>query len=190
MLKAPRIFRLVLFLFFAVGAALFLQFRSQVPAFTIINHKYDFTAGPVALCAAPIFIFLLGFWALISAILGKICGISYKEGMNKDFPTYFPLLFFALTPLALIHYLTFDDLQRRLGLFLLAVLFSVFYLKAAHVVREKPTPWLTWMRKFFSLPLRRQTLLLFVVALLVYNGGSLLMISNGIFFRAMNLITF
>jgi len=185
MLKVPRIFRLVLFLFFAIGVALFLQFRSQVPTFTIINHKYDFTAGPVALCAAPIFIFLLGFWAFISSILGKICGISYKEGMNEDFPTYFPLLFFALTPLALIHYLTFDDLQRRLGLFLLAVLFSVFYLKAvqaAHIVREKPTPWLTWMRKFFSLPLRRQTLLLFVAALLIYNGGSLVMISNGIFF--------
>ena len=185
MLKVPRIFRLVLFLFFAISVALILQFRSQVPAFTIINHKYDFTPGPVALCAAPIFIFLLGFWALISSILGKICGISYKEWMNKDFSTYFPLLFFALTPLVLIHYLTFDDLQRRLGLFLLAVLFSVFYLKAvqvAHAVREKPRPWLTWMRKFFSLPLRRQTLLLFVVALLVYNGGSLLMISNGIFF--------
>ncbi|MCJ7563217.1 MAG: hypothetical protein MUP52_01335 [Candidatus Aminicenantes bacterium] len=185
MLKVPRIFRLVLFLFFAIGVALFLQFRSQVPTFTIINHKYDFTAGPVALCAAPVFIFLLGFWALISSILGKICGISYNEGMNKDFPTYFPLLFFALTPLVLIHYLMFDDLQRRLGLFLLAVLFSVFYLKAvqvAHVVREKPTPWLIWMRKFFSLPLRRQALLLFVAALLIYNGGSLLIISNGIFF--------
>jgi len=128
---------------------------------------------------------LVGGWAAFSAILSKTSYIKYKEALALDFPTYFPLFVFALTPLALSHYLTFDDLQARLNLFLIVALFAVFYLKAAQTAclnREGPSLWSTRLQKFLALPLRKQLWILFLAALVLYNGGSLLMMSNGVSF--------
>lgn len=183
--KAPSLLRQIFFLLSALCVAFFLQFRSEVPTFTFLQHRYRIEPGSLAVSAVLVYLLLLGLWALFSQILGKACFIKYKEALARDFWTYSPLVFFALTPLVLGHYLTFDDLQRRLGLFFMAVLFSVFYLKAVwavHLIPKKPAFWLSWAQKFFLLSLRKRLLLLFLVALLIYNGASLLMHSNGISF--------
>jgi hypothetical protein len=185
MTRVPRLLRQVFFLLAALSVALFLQFRSQVPSFTILHHVFRFQPGSFVLSAALIYLLLLLVWGLFSQWLVKSCGIKYKEALALDFPTYLPLLFFFLTPLALLHYLTFDDLLERLKLFLLAGLFAVFYLKAVqslHLSRENQTVWRRMADKFFVLPLRRGIFLLFFAALLVFNAGALLMNSNGVTF--------
>jgi len=185
MSKASRTLRIVLIFVFAVGAALFLQFRGQVPTFTILRRVFRPEPGAWILSAAPLFILILGLWAAFAYVVGKTCRLSYQDALGLDFPTYFPLLFFALAPLSLVHYLTNEDLQKRMTLLMLAVIFAVLYLKAvqaARIVREKPAPWLLRLRRFDSLPPRRQVLVLFVAAVLIYNGGSLLMMSKGVSF--------
>lgn len=184
MTRVQRLLRQVFILLAALSAALFLQFRSQVPSFTILHHAFRFQPGSFVLSAALIYLLLL-VWGLFSQWLVKSCGIKYKEALALDFLTYLPLLSFILTPLALLHYLTFDDLQERLKLFLLAVIFAVFYLKAVqslHLSRERQTVWRRLTEKFFALPLRKRILLLFLAALLVYNAGAALMNSNGVAF--------
>lgn len=185
MTRVQRLQRQVFFLLTALSVALFLQFHSQVPSFTILRHAYRFQPGSFVLSAALIYLLLLLVWGLFSQWLVKSCGIKYKEALALDYQTYLPLLSFILTPLALLHYLTFDDLQERLKLFLLAVIFAVFYLKAVqslHLSREKQTVWRRLSEKFFALSLRKRILLLFLAALLVYNAGAALMNSNGVTF--------
>lgn len=185
MSKASRSLRTALIFVFAVCAALFLQFRGRVPSFTILGRIFRPELGSWMLAAAPLFILILGLWAAFSYVLGKTCRLSYQDALGQDFPTYFPLLFFALAPLSLVHYLTHEDLYKRMNLFMLAVIFAILHLKAvrvARIVRERPAPWLLWMRRFSSLPPRRRVLVLFVAAVLIYNGGSLLMMSNGVSF--------
>jgi len=185
MSKAAQSVRTALVFAFAVCTALFLQFRGQVPTFTILGHVFRPEPGAWILAAAPLFILILGLWAAFSFVLGKTSRLPYRDALDLDFPTYFPLLFFALAPLSLVHYLTFEDLHHRMKLFMLAVIFAILYLKAvrvARIVRERPAPWLLWIRRFPSLPPRRQVLILFFAAVLIYNGGSLLMMSNGVSF--------
>ncbi|MCX6563139.1 MAG: hypothetical protein NTU60_05985 [Candidatus Aminicenantes bacterium] len=185
MSQASRTLRTALIFVFAVGAALFLQFRGQVPTFTILGRGFRPELGSWILSAAPLFILILGLWAAFSYVVGKTCRLSYQDALGLDFPTYFPLLFFALAPLSLVHYLTNEDIQKRMTLLMLAVIFAVLYLKAvqaARIIRERPAPWLLRLRRFDSLPPRRQVLVLFVAAVLIYNGGSLLMMSKGVSF--------
>lgn len=185
MSKAQKIGRQIFLFLCALGLALFLQCRGQVPSFTFLRHVYRIGPGSLILSAAAVFIVLNGVWALFSAGIAKAFRIPYGKALDADLPTYFPLLFFALTPLTLVHYLTFDDLRQRLGLFLTAVIFSVLYLKAvqaAHEVRVQAPPWLLWTRKFFSLSVPRRMLLLFLAALVIYNAGSVIMTSRGISF--------
>ncbi len=185
MSKAQKIGRQIFLFLCALGLALFLQCRGQVPSFTFLRHAYRIGPGSLILSAAAMFILLNGVWALFSAVIAKACRIPQAKALDADLPTYFPLLFFALTPLTLVHYLTFDDLRQRLGLFLAAVAFSVLYLKAVQVllqVREQAPPWILWTRKFFSLSVPRRTLLLFLAALVIYNAGSVIMTSRGVSF--------
>ena len=182
MTRVQRLLRQVFFLLAALAVAFFLQFHSQVPSFTILRHAYRFEPGSFVLSAALIYLLLLLVWGLFSQGLVKSCGIKYKEALALDYPTYLPLLFFILTPLALLHYLTFDDLRKRLDLLLLAVLFAVFYLKVVqtlHLSRDRQTIWRRLSDKFLALPLRKRILILFLAALIIYNAGALLMSSSG-----------
>ncbi len=185
MRRVHRLLRQVSFLLAALSIALFLQFYNQVPSFTILRHVFRFQPGSLLISAALIYLLLLLVWGLSSQWLVKSCGVKYKEALALDFPTYLPLLFFFLTPLVCFHYLIFDDLLERLKLLLVAVLFAVFYLKAVralHLNRDRQTAWRRLADKFYGLPLRKRLLLLFVVALIIYNAGALVMNSQGITF--------
>jgi len=185
MTKAGRPVRTALILIFALFAALFLQFRSRIPSFSMSGHAFRPDAGAWLLAAAPLFILILGLWAAFSFALGKAGRISYHDALGLDFPTYFPLLFLALAPLSLVHYLTFADLRQRMNLVAVAVFVAVLYLKSVrllHSVRNSPAPWLLRLRRFFALPARRRALILFAAAVVTYNAGSLVMTSNGVSF--------
>ena len=183
--RVSRALRQAVFLVLALATAFFLQFRSHGPGFTFLAHDNRIEPAALALSTVLFYVLLVGIWALFSELMGKAFRIPYKDALAADFWTYLPLLFFFLTPLTLRHFLTSDDLQSRLGLLLGAVVFSVLYLKAvqaARVLRAQPAPWLVWLRKFHGLPVRRRMLLLFLAALLVYNLGSLAILSRGISF--------
>ena len=185
MKKAPQSLRIILFLLFSLALAYFVQFYHRVPSLTILHHSFRLQPATVLVSAGLAFFLLVSLWTLFSALLTKSCFLPYKEALTRDFPTFWPLLFLAFAPLALIHYLTFDDLRTRLFLFLSAVLFAIAYLKAVrilHLGRERQTVWTRISQKFMDLPLPKKLLLLFLTALLVYNASALVMVSKGIMF--------
>ncbi|MCX6555516.1 MAG: hypothetical protein NTZ12_11000 [Candidatus Aminicenantes bacterium] len=102
--------------------------------------------------------------------------------MAHDFSTYAPIAWLLLAPLALKHYLTRDDLSQRLGLFAIAVAAAVLYLKAVRVVqadRLGKSKWGAYLDAFLAWPLRRRIIILAFIAILLTNGGVLLMTSQG-----------
>jgi hypothetical protein len=173
------------FAFFFLGSscvAVFIQFRRQVPSFTFSRHAYIFEPGSWAIHTVLILVVFFGLWAVFSTILTKAFRLSYHEALKHDFQTYFPIFFLGMTPLALIHYLTFTDLERRLALLSAAVVFALIYLKtlkAADLARQKPAPRPSWTGRFLALSERRQVLLLFIAALVLFNAGTLAMMSRG-----------
>ncbi|MCX6566689.1 MAG: hypothetical protein NTW38_09790 [Candidatus Aminicenantes bacterium] len=180
-----RILRPIVFLVLSAGIALVLRLRIQAPAFTIRNHTFRPEIGPLLLAAVLIFVILIGLWALISQIWTKNSRLNYKEALALDFPTYVPIAFFLLAPLALNHYLTRDDLQERLGLLAVGVGLAVLYLKAVRVAqadREGKSNWGAVLDRFFAWPTGRRIAVLAVLALLLTNGGALLMTGKGVSF--------
>jgi len=183
--RVPSFLRQIFFLLSAFCLALFLQFRSQLPSFTFSRHRFLPEGGRLAISTVLLFLLVNGVWALCSQLLVRSFRIKYKEALAADFETYLPIVVFALTPLSLSHFLTFDDLEARLGLFLAAGLFSVLYLKAVRgvaLIREKRPPWLRAARDFHGLPLRQKILILFILSVLIYSAGTLVMMSKGISF--------
>ena len=180
-----RIFRYLVFIGLSTGVALFLRLRNQAPSFTIKNHLFSPEIGPLILAAALIFILLIGLWALVSQIWTKNSRLNYKEALALDFPTYAPIAFLLLSPLALSYYLTRDDLLERLGLLAIAVGAAVLYLKIVRVAqadREGKSKWGAGLDLFLAWPLGRRIAVLAVIALVLTNGGALLMTGEGISF--------
>jgi hypothetical protein len=182
-LKTLRdVLRYLVFFALATGIALFLQLRNQVPHFSIKNHNFRPEIGALLLATVLIFILLIGIWALSSQIWTKKSLLNFKEALALDFPTYAPIIFLMLTPLALTHYLTRDDILERLGLFAIAVAAAVLYLKIVRIVQADQTGkghWGVYLDVFLAWPLRRRIIVLAFIALLLTNGGVQIMTSQG-----------
>ena len=188
--KVPRALRQAVFMALALAAAVFFQLRSRVPGFTYLSHGNRIEPGALLISAVIIYVIIIGAWALMSELTGKALRIPYKEALAADFWTYLPVAAFAFAPLALARYLTWDDLARRLDLLLAGILFAVLYLKAVVAARTlAPTaataatlPWLVRLRGFHRLPIRRRLVILFLIAILAYNLGSIAILAKGITF--------
>jgi hypothetical protein len=174
--------RPIVFFALATGTAFFLQMREQAQRFTIKNHFFRPEIGPLFLATIIIFIILIATWALISKIWMKNSRLDFKESLILDFPTYAPLAFLLLAPLALIHYLTRNDIIERLGLLATAVMAAVLYLKIVRIVQADQAgkaKWGNYLDNFLAWPLRRRLIILSFIAILLINGGVLLMTSQG-----------
>ncbi|MHB8054450.1 MAG: hypothetical protein ACYDH3_04295, partial [Candidatus Aminicenantales bacterium] len=180
-----RILRPVVFLVLSGGIALYLRLRSQAPSFTIKNHAFHPEWGALLLAAVLLLVVLMGFWALISQIWTKNSRLNYKEALALDFPTYAPIAFFLLAPLTLNHYLTRDDLMDRLGLLAAGVILAVLYLKAVRIAqadRAGKSRWGVVIDRFIAWPTGRRIAALTFFAVLLTNGGALLITENGVSF--------
>ncbi len=180
--KVPAPLRQAVLVLMALLSALFLQLRSQTAGYSFGAHRWAVDPGHLLISAALLYVLLVGVWALSAHFLGRASGLSYKRSLEEDFWTWPPLLFLGLTPLALRHYLTRDDLAARLELWLTAVLLAVIYLKIVRWIeigRSTPMRGAPLARRFLDLAPRRKLPILFFTAVLVYNAGAALMVANG-----------
>jgi hypothetical protein len=175
-----------LFLILALLLSLTALFLHQASRFTF-NHR-DFQPPPVqlVLLAALFFVLLLSGWVLYGRAATALFALEPAEVLSRDFLSFLPLLVLSLAPLALRHYIDARDLRERLWLFVLAAAGALLYLKVISFRRwaaasGKP-PGRKWSLAFQALAARKRLLILFAAALLVFNSGSLLLISRGITF--------
>ncbi len=169
----------------AILVAGVLQMRSAAEALSFSAHGFAVDGGRLAVASAIIYLFLIGLWALSSHFMARATGFPYKQALDLDLWTWVPLLLLVLTPLLLGHYTTRGDLAARLGLWLTAVLAGVLYLKVIRwreVSVEHPPRWTAAWKRFLALGAKRKVLILFLTALFVYNGASVILSSKGITF--------
>ncbi|MDD8027381.1 MAG: hypothetical protein PHI34_12815 [Acidobacteriota bacterium] len=180
--RIPPSLRLALLGLISILVGGVLQLRRASEGYSFSSHALAVAPGPLAISAAVIFIFLLGLWALASHFLARVTDLPYKRALDLDLWTWAPLLLLALTPLALRHYTTRQDLAARLGLWLAAVILGALYLKFVlwrEVMAEHPPRWRAAWERFLALEPKRKLPLLLLAALLVYNGASILLSSEG-----------
>jgi hypothetical protein len=174
-----------MFALLALLVAGVLQLRQAAGAYRFSAHSLAVAPGLLAVSAAVILIILLGLWALASHFMARAADYPYKKALDLDFWTWAPLLLLALTPLALGHYTTRQDLTARLGLWLTVVAAAVVYLKVVRwreIAVDHPPRWRAAWSQFLALEAKRKLPLLFLAALLVANGASILLSSKGITF--------
>jgi hypothetical protein len=176
-----------LFMFFLFSALLgsFLLLILQVPRFSLSRHSFKPSPVSLVLLCALLFIMLIALWMLYARAISRLFAQNYSEVLGQDFLTYLPLLFLSLTPLTLRHYIGSADLGARLQLFALAVAAAVIYLKAVQATRWSKTRasfFEHWSQKFTALSPNKRIAILFLVSLLAFNAGALLLVSEGISF--------
>ncbi|MGB8953581.1 MAG: hypothetical protein WCC06_13065, partial [Candidatus Aminicenantales bacterium] len=179
------ILRLAVWFSFSLLLSYFIQFRGQVRKFVFLDHTFHLDLRSFLPLAFWFLAILSVLWLLTAKILSKTLPLKYPKALAQDFLSYLPFVFLALTPLALTHYLTSEDLQTRTTLLLLAVLFSILYLKAVPLsqwTRENPCFLRTLTQKFLNLSLPKKLIILFLAALILYNAGSASLSSKGITF--------
>jgi hypothetical protein len=156
-------------------------FYGQIAGFTIRNHSPEIKLAsflPLSLFAAFI---LFGLWMGYSRIITRLFKLDKQEFLHRDFLAFFPLLFLALLPILLVHYLDSADLLSRATIFLASILFAVLYLKAAglSVLEKKEFPLRQIGKTISSLSLKKKLRMLFFISLILYNAGSLVLTSSG-----------
>ncbi|MFZ2053629.1 MAG: hypothetical protein WAU81_05475, partial [Candidatus Aminicenantales bacterium] len=173
---------LLLFLLFSLLLSFYLLLLQQVPRFTFMNRAFHPSTLAVLFVTSVAFILLLSIWVLYSRLASRLFARKESEVLGQDFLTFLPLLFLSLAPLTLRHYIGAADLQARLRLFALGIAAALVYLKIVQARRwgQATVPfWRSWNRKFTALSLRRKIVLLFLASLLVFNAGTLLLVSRG-----------
>ena len=182
----PRIFLVASsFFLFSAGLAYYLTLYFQVSSYTILHHHYRFLPIPFFLSLAFILLLLVVSWIFSAHLEVKYFKTNLSSSLWENYFPYLPLCFFLLTPLLLNHYLTKEDLKIRLNLLLLFVCLSLLYLRLVRLIRTskgKLSFLNKWEMKFSSLSLKAKLAILFLVALVVYNLCTFILVSKGITF--------
>ena len=175
----------LLLLLSAAGAALYLRLIVQARRFTILDHKFSFSMLPVLLffilCAGV----LAAAWILCARIEAGRFGIDPDDRLRDGSLAMIPLLLLLFSPLTLRHYLSRDDLQTRLLWLGIFTLLAVLYLKFAdysRILHDRSFFLKKWRIRFWSLPLKKKLVWMFVAAFLVYNACTLILVVQGITF--------
>jgi len=177
-----KLFLLFMFALFGTLLGGFVLLIREVPRYTVSRHAFEPSPLALVLTSALSFTVLLALWRLTGRVVSRVSGQSEAEVLDQDFLTYLPLVFLSLAPLTLRHFISSADLAARLKLFALALATAIVYLKAVQTGRwSKTRVWIfeSWRRKFDSLSIRRRIVILFLVSLLAFNVGTLLLVSKG-----------
>jgi hypothetical protein len=167
----------------AILISAYLFYLGQIPGYTIQEHGFEVKAGLFIGVTAAALMAMAAFWVLYSRQTGRMVNGDFYQVLSRDALTYLPVLLILLLPAAHAHYLTAEDLFYRVQLFGMALFFGVLYLKAAQIrllVREKRVQVKGAADRFAALSPKKKRTLLFLVTLVIYSAGSIIMLSEGI----------
>lgn len=168
----------------SLGISLFLWLLLRCSSFSIIEHSLRLAPAPFFF----LFFLCLGLFLCLWLFLRKI-ETRTRQGNSPSLLnsalSWFPLLFFYSSPFLLRHYLTQQDLQVRLLLLGIFVFFSIIYLKA--IIFSQFINSLSGFLKILevrisALSWRKKALLLFLIAWLIYNLCTLILVFKGVTF--------
>lgn len=170
---------LIIFAFLLGYAYLFLD---QAEEFTIQNHSPSIKAAAILALGLLFALLLFGLWMGCPRILARQRKGDPGAFLRQDFLTFLPLIFFALLPLLLTHYIDSSDLLIRANILVGSILSAVLYLKAAvlyQIDAQKHFLPTRFLKKISFLSLKKKLGMLFFISLVFYNAGSVLLTSSG-----------
>jgi hypothetical protein len=152
---------------------------------TFSHHSIQLNLLSWSLLAGLFFLGLSGYYLLTNRFFTAIYTLPSQRARQLELLSYAVLLLAPLCFLSLKHYLTATDLYSRLKLFLIFLVGGVFWIKIIFLTRlEKKQAFLSSLlpQVWTKLSLKKKTLILFLVALIIYNIGSFALISRGMVF--------
>ena len=167
-------------------AAYSITLWNQAREYTITNHSFRLEPVSMIGISALIFLILWGLRRMATQMSIRSSGIGLSSGILKwDAASQLPFLLLFLLPLAASHYIDSNDFRARISAFIVSVFLGVAYLKGKIFLksksREESILQKIWA-KIEAVPLKKKITILFVLALILFNIGSVLMISGGITF--------
>ncbi|MGD2294529.1 MAG: hypothetical protein PVF22_01670 [Candidatus Aminicenantes bacterium] len=183
--RTPRFLFLLFFFLCSLPLVYLLAVLLQVRDYTVYDHSVRLRPILFMAVACLVCALLFGLWLLSAKFLSLRFGISPSRAESLDVLSYVPFYFLLLLPIVNTRYITSGDFASRVTLLGIAVLFGVLWIKlitlyklgqeGSHLLQKY------WL-KISALPLRKKLVLLFFLALLAFNAGSVLMIAGGISF--------
>jgi len=165
----------------ALSLGLFFSFWRDAKHFTIINHIPDLSWPTLFLfffLALAIIIFL---WLSFSFLTWLLNRNNFSAVIRNNSISLLPFILFSLAPLTLKHFLTGQDLIKRLSLYLLLVI--IFFFWIAVLLFKETTPESALKEKltifFRSLSPRQKSALLFIAALIIFSLGGFILQLRG-----------
>jgi len=183
MKKTPQsLIYFILFFCSLLLAYLFLLLR-QAHTFTIASHSFHFNIFPFMITTVIAFCILWITLLFCSKLLAWLFDTSPIRTWNLGILSYIPLFLLALLPLVNTHYLDRDDFSSRIAEFGYAILAGIFFIKFMTFQKlktEKPDKLIHFWKKISCLSLKKKLVILFILALVVFNFGSIMMKKGGI----------
>ena len=174
---------LFLLLFCSLLLAYLFSILAQVHSYTIANHSFRFNVFLFVMAAVLAFFILSTAWLSYSKFLSRHFEISWARTKHLDIMSYIPLVFILLLPLSNSRYVDHNDFSARVaffGLALLAGIFSIKFITFQKLKTEKSESTYNIWKKIAAFPLKKKLLILFLLALVIFNFGSVLMKKGGI----------
>ncbi len=170
---------LVLFLI-SLGLTFFLTLYFQIPRLSLENHRYSFSVLPFLLTLIGSCIVLYLLWKLLALCDRRFFSVESQVALRENIFPLLPMSFFLLTPLCLKHFMLQEDLKMRLNQLLVFVLAAVFLIKIFQLSTKVnfSSLWEKSTARFTRLSRKKKLILLFVLAFLVYQMCTVVIVST------------
>ncbi len=165
----------------AWSLSVFLYFTKEAKNFHIIHHSLYFSwrfLFPFFVLALTIIFF---FWFLNSFLIFLFTRHNLSTIIKNNTYPFLSFLFLSFAPLTLIHFITKEDLFKRLNLYLLLVIAFFFWLQILFFKEEvSPSARKEIFFNFFQgLSDRKKSILLFFTAFFLFSFGAFVLKQRG-----------
>ncbi len=178
MKRPPQPIKFLILFFCSLLLGYFFSLLRQSHSYTIADHSFHFNVFLFVTAAVLAFFILLIAWLSYSKFLSRHFEISWTRTKYLDILSYIPLVLLLLLPLSNSRYVDHNDFSARMALFGFAVLAGILSIKFIifqKLKTEKPESTHNIWKKIAAFPLKRKLVILFLLALAIFNFGSVLM---------------
>ena len=171
--------------FAAAGLAVYLEFASAIPDYTVFAHAFRPRFPALLAAAAVIGLTLVAFEVFYARVVSRLTAAPFEEVLRRDAWTLLPLAATALSPVTLVRYIGAADVALRSRLLLGAAVALAAYLKIAAFRgwRQRasgPRPALFPAVSRLTVP--KKLGLMFVASLVAFNAGAAIILRQGVGF--------
>jgi len=165
----------------AFSLGLFFSLWRDARHFTIINHTPDLSWSALSLCFLLALTILIFLWLSSSFLIWLLSRHNFSAIIRINSISLLPFILCSLAPLTLNHFLTGQDLSKRLSLYLLLVVIFFFWLQM--LLWKERAPELAikekWLISFQALSHKQKSALLFLAALIIFSLGGFILQLRG-----------